>query len=131
MAKMGRPLKEIDKDQFEKLCALMSTENDIAAFFDCSVDTLYRWCLKTYCQTFAETYRQKSSAGRNSLRRKQYEVAMSGNVTMLIWLGKIMLEQKDPSLEWRNFDQKLDKVQDKQELIKMAEKILSEVRQNA
>ena len=28
-----------------------------------------------------------------SLKRKQWEVAMSGNVTMLIWLGKITVGQ--------------------------------------
>jgi hypothetical protein len=30
-----------------------------------------------------------------SLKRKQYEVAMSGNVSMLIWLGKNILGQRD------------------------------------
>ena len=30
-----------------------------------------------------------------SLRRKQYEVAMSGNTSMLIWLGKNILGQRD------------------------------------
>ena len=30
-----------------------------------------------------------------SIRRKQAEVAMAGNVTMLIWLGKQRLGQRD------------------------------------
>ena len=30
-----------------------------------------------------------------SLRRKQYEVALSGNPSMLIWLGKNVLGQSD------------------------------------
>jgi hypothetical protein len=30
-----------------------------------------------------------------SLRRKQYEIAMKGNVSMLIWLGKNILNQAE------------------------------------
>ena len=30
----GRPKKYIDKDEFEKLCALQCTENEICGFFD-------------------------------------------------------------------------------------------------
>ena len=33
------------------------------------------------------------------LRRKQIEVAMSGNHTMLIWLGKNMLGQSDTPMQ--------------------------------
>lgn len=33
--------------------------------------------------------------GKASLRGKQFAVAMTGNPTMLIWLGKNMLGQKD------------------------------------
>lgn len=39
---------------------------------------------------------RKGRSWRNSdLRAKQYEVAMAGNPTMLIWLGKQFLGQKD------------------------------------
>ena len=34
-------------------------------------------------------------SGKASLRRKQYEVAMGGNCTMLVWLGKQYLGQTD------------------------------------
>ena len=30
-----------------------------------------------------------------SLRRKQFETALAGNVTMMVWLGKQYLGQKD------------------------------------
>ena len=37
------------------------------------------------------------------LREKQWEVAMEGNVQMLIWLGKQYLGQKDtPETKWEN-----------------------------
>ncbi len=95
MSKMGRPVKKLDQDQFEKLCAIQATEVEIASWFDCSIDTVCRWSMKTYGCTFADIYKKKSSVGRISLRRKQVEVAHTGNVTMLIWLGKQLLGQKD------------------------------------
>ena len=45
---MARPRKEIDVDEFEKLCGFMCTEEEISEFFDVSVDTLQRWCKRTY-----------------------------------------------------------------------------------
>ena len=37
------------------------------------------------------------------LRKKQWKVAMEGNVQMLIWLGKNILGQKDsPDSKWEN-----------------------------
>jgi len=93
--KMGRPLIEIDWKQLDKLCILMATLEDIAGWFDCSIDTIERAIKREHNITFAEYYKKKSARGRISLRRKQYEVAMSGNVSMLIWLGKQVLGQAD------------------------------------
>jgi hypothetical protein len=91
----GRPLIEIDQFRFEELCARFSTLNDIAGEFRCSVDTIERWCVRTYDENFADVFKKKSAPGRNSLRSKQYDLAMSGNPTMLIWLGKQHLGQSD------------------------------------
>ena len=95
MAKTGRPRKEIDKDTFEKLCALFCTEDDIADFFECSVDTISRWCQRTYHTTFADIYRKKRAKGKVSLRRMQFESAQKGNATMQIWLGRNYLGQSE------------------------------------
>ena len=45
--------------------------------------------------SYPEYRSKKMSKVRVGLSRKQVEVAMSGNVTMLIWLGKQWLDQKD------------------------------------
>ena len=45
--------------------------------------------------TFADIYKRLSAPGNVSLRRKQFELAMNGNVTMNIWLGKQKLGQSD------------------------------------
>lgn len=93
--KGGRPRVDIDWQQFDKLCNLQCTQIEIADWFDCSVDTIDRACKREKKKGFAEYYAQKRGKGRISLRRKQYEVAMAGNVSMLIWLGKQYLNQAD------------------------------------
>lgn len=107
-AKSGPKPKNIDWDSFEKLCSLHCTLVEISEWFDVSEDTIERYVKKKYGMRFAEIYKRKSSKGKISLRRKQHEIAMTGNPTMLIWLGKQHLEQRDQhaveqSLEIKTF----------------------------
>lgn len=95
MARTGRPKTVIDKKQFEGMCAIFCTLNEIAGLFDCSEDTIENWCKKTYKMTFSEVYKKKSAMGKMSLRREQYNLAMKGDRGMLIWLGKQYLGQSD------------------------------------
>lgn len=95
MAKMGRPLIEINQEDFEKLCGMQCTIVEIAGFFNCSEDTIDRWCKRTYGETFALVFKKKSAKGKISVRRKQFQVAESGNPTMLIWLGRQYLGQTE------------------------------------
>lgn len=94
MARMGRPPVQIDEDQFKKLCALQCTLEDIAGFFDCSVDTIENWCKRTFEETFSECFKKYSSAGKVSLRRYQFKLAEK-NAAMAIFLGKNWLGQTD------------------------------------
>lgn len=93
--KMGRPPKQIDKEQFEKLCGLQCTEEEIAGWFKCSVDTIERWCKKEYQTTFAEVYKKASADGKITLRRYQLQLAKT-NGSVAIWLGKVWLGQREP-----------------------------------
>ena len=43
-----------------------------------------------------------SDSEKLALRRKQFDVAMQGNVQMLIWLGKQYLEQSDTQDQLQN-----------------------------
>lgn len=92
--KMGRPRVNIDKEQFEKLCAIQCTEQEIAGFFGCHIDTVNNWCKRTYKKTFSDIYEQKSVPGKISLRRTQFRLA-ERNATMAIFLGKQYLGQRD------------------------------------
>jgi len=101
MAKMGRPLKEIDQQQFENLCGLQCTQEEICAWFDVTVDTIWSWCKRTYGKTFSEVFRQKRGKGKISLRRKQFKLADT-SAAMAIFLGKNMLGQSDKLPEEEN-----------------------------
>ena len=94
MARTGRPKKQIDQAQFEKLCGIFCTRDDICDFFNVSKDTLIRWCKATYDDTFETVYKKLSAKGRNSLRRFQFALAEK-NAAMAIFLGKNYLEQTD------------------------------------
>jgi len=97
---VARPRKEIDSEQFEKLCALQCTLQEIANWFGCSEDTIERWCQREYQDEngqpmgFADTYKNYSVDGKISLRRFQFKMAEK-NPSMAIWLGKQWLGQRD------------------------------------
>ena len=91
---MGRRRKEIDQRQFENLCGLQCTLEEICGWFEVCSDTLEAWCKRTYKQNFSEIFKQKRGTGKISLRRAQFRLAEK-NANMAIWLGKQYLGQKD------------------------------------
>lgn len=97
---MARPRKVIDKDEFAKLCEIQCTLEEIAGFFDCSMDTIERWCRRELKQSFAESFKEYSAAGKISLRRAQFRLAEK-SAAMAIFLGKNMLGQRD-TLEYED-----------------------------
>lgn len=91
----GRPLIDIDWSQVEQLCKIQCTQEEIASVVGCSLDTLERRCESETGTPFAEFFAQKKLGGKASLRRNQWKLAQEGNATMLVWLGKNMLDQTD------------------------------------
>jgi len=94
--KGGRPRKEIDQSFFEGLCEIQCTLEEIAHVLHVSEDTIERWCKRTYEVGFADAYKKFSARGKTSLRRSQFDAAKKGNPTILIWLGKQYLGQREP-----------------------------------
>ena len=94
MKKVGRPKTNIDKSNFEKLCQMQCTIEEIAGFFDCCDDTINNWCKEVYDDNFSGVYKKKSMAGKISLRRNQFKIA-ENNASMAIFLGKQYLGQRD------------------------------------
>lgn len=84
----GRPKFKIDYNLVEKLAGIQCTQQEIASFLGCSVDTLQR------DETFCGIYKRGQENGKMSLRRIQFKLAEK-NATMALWLGKQYLNQKD------------------------------------
>ena len=122
--KGGRPRKEIDKKEFEKLCALQCTQEEIAGFFECDTDTIQNWCKREYKKGFSEIFSQKRGIGAISLRRKQWQLA-DHSAAMAIFLGKNYLGQRD-KFEFEN-NEALDKLDSiLEEVKKGADDVLQE-----
>lgn len=103
---IGRPKKEIDKEEFEKLCALQCTMLEICDWFAISDKTLTRWCKDTYNVPFSEVYAQKRERGKVSLRRAQFQIAQH-SAAMAIFLGKNYLGQSDGDYKKEQYQQKM------------------------
>ena len=85
--KVGRPKKELDIEIIQKLASIMCTNVEIAQVVGCHADTL--------ADNFSEYLKKGREEGKISLRRLQWTKAQNANTTMLIWLGKQWLGQKD------------------------------------
>ena len=86
----------MDKKQFEDLCALQCTKDEICAWFDFTDKTLDARVHDIYGDdvSFSDIFRQKRGKGKISLRRTQWDMAKK-NPTMALWLGKQYLGQTD------------------------------------
>ena len=99
---MGRPRKEIDKIEFEKLCGLQCTKEEMCGWFDVTDKTLESWCKRTYKKGFSEIFSEKRGKGKISLRRTQFKLAEK-SPAMAIFLGKNYLGQSD-KIQYENTD---------------------------
>lgn len=88
----GRPSKKLDLDLIEKLAAIHCTNTEIAATIGCDSSLLSK-------KNYSEIVRKGRERGKQTLRRKMFETAMGGNVTMMIWLSKQILDMTDKKEE--------------------------------
>jgi len=91
----GVDLTTIDYKTLDKLCEIHCTGEECASILDIDYDTLNRRLKEEGYFGFTEYFKKKSATGKMSLRRKQIEVALEGNTTMLVWMGKQHLGQSD------------------------------------
>ena len=91
----GRPRKEINKIEFEKLCGLQCTLEEICSWFDITDKTLDKWCKENYeGRSFSEVFAIKRGAGKISLRRNMLRLSEK-NAAMAIFLAKNWLGMSD------------------------------------
>lgn len=97
---MARPRKELEDikfDGWDQLDALIVWASEVycAEKLGISIDSLARRIKEKTGLDFAEYKQQKQEPMRINLMKKQYDIAMNGNVSMLIWLGKQYLGQSE------------------------------------
>lgn len=96
MAKrIGPPVIEIDWSKLDAVLQFGARALDCCGILDICEKTLFNKIHQKHKMTFAEYRELKMSTMRAKLLQKQFDVAMQGNVTMLIWLGKQHLHQVD------------------------------------
>jgi len=97
---MGRPTKNLEDMEFDgwaQLDAMIIWANQdyCCEKLGVNTDTLTKKIKEKYRMGFSEYKRKRQEPMRVNLMKKQYDVAIAGNVTMLIWLGKQYLGQSD------------------------------------
>ena len=101
MARTGRPKTEFDIKAFTDLVGLGCNQEEICWYFrdetgkPANIDTLTRWCKRTFGMTFQEYFRQNGyMALKIKLRRNQFKLS-ERSAAMAIFLGKNYLGQTD------------------------------------
>jgi hypothetical protein len=92
---MGRPKTNIDWNKVNGYLQAQCDGVGIAGLLGIHPNTLYRLCEEKYKISFSEYSAQKKAEGKELLRAKQFQVAMEGDKTMLVWLGKQYAGQRD------------------------------------
>lgn len=91
----GRPPKPIDWQRVDELLEAGCHGSEIAPHFDMHPDTFYAQVQQKYGKVFTEYAAEKRQKGESNLREVQYKRALRGENTLLIWLGKNRLNQKE------------------------------------
>lgn len=92
---IGRPKANIDWEKADEYLIAGCSGRELAALFGLQPNTIYSRCLEDHGITFTEYSEQRYAKGDNFIRKAQFEKAMEKDNTMLIWLGKNRLKQKD------------------------------------
>ena len=87
---IGRNKTVVPEEQVLELAKLHCTNQEMADFFDVKL------------QTFVDNFRDIITKGRlltkQRLRKAQLDLAMKGDRTMLIWLGRNILSQSEQTI---------------------------------
>lgn len=87
MAKMGRPKRVVDASRIDELASIGMKTTDISVLTGIPETTLTR--------RFGALFAKRRAEKRTELIQKQWDVALAGDRTMMIWLGKNYAGQTD------------------------------------
>ncbi len=86
---MGRHRKEVDLEKVENMASFACTQEEIA--LECGFErTLFH-----SRRDVREAYTNGFNKAKTRLRVAQFKAATAGNTTMMIWLGRQYLGQKE------------------------------------
>ena len=91
---MGTPAFVFDPKQVQVFGMYSATFETMAEYYGCSIDTIARR-MRDEQGDFCRAYKKGLGMGLMKLREAQLKKALSGDSTMLIWLGKQLLGQRD------------------------------------
>lgn len=88
-------LVEIDQDEFEKILSYFpqATRIWVAWKFRCKEIELEHWCNATYQIPFSQVKQHLYMETKMKLSFRQHEIALSGSLPALQWLGMNNMEQ--------------------------------------
>lgn len=111
---MSRPEILIDWKKVDDLLIAGCMGTEIAGYIGISANTLYDRVQDKYNCSFSQYSQEKKSKGESILRAHQYAKALGltdkGDNTLLIWLGKQRLNQRDHKEESKQIIQSTFKV---------------------
>ncbi len=73
--------REFDRKQFESLCGMQCSVEELCGWFGCDKAALNAWCMDTYGEDFRSAFDRLAMMGRIVLRRDQVAAAKK-NVSM-------------------------------------------------
>ena len=108
----------IDWSDVDKYLVGGAKGSEIAAALGIHYDTLADRCKSEFNMLFSEYSAKKRQKGNMMLHAKQFQTAMTGNTTMLVWLGKQRLSQTDQPKDTQEFNGSLANLLDVMHMIK-------------
>ena len=94
--------RELDPRQFESLCGMQCSVDELCGWFGCDEAALDAWCMEQYGESFTQAFDRLTSAGRILLRQAQV-VAAKKNPTMSRYLEGRLARQEKPAEKARDY----------------------------
>ena len=125
----GPNFARIDWDISDRLMEAGCDGTEVAAHFGIHKETFYRRVKQDLGLDYTDYKQQKRHKGNALLRAKQYEKAVKGETSLLIWLGKNRLEQRDQPKDESNLAPKDELIKLQNELVEAKYQLLQQQKQ--
>ena len=102
--KKGKPKIQLDVDDIRELASEGNTVEDVASLLGVSAGVI------SENVEYKTAYELGLCDMRAMLRHAQFQSAKSGNTTMLVWLGKVLLGQREETVSTLKFEREDDEL---------------------